>query len=254
MVIGLNSGHSMRFPLVTLSALALLPTLAAAQDYDAPRNATVNASGATLLRIDAGAGGLRVTGRPELTEVRVRGTARASGRDVLEDIKLEATRNGNEVSVRVVIPERRNRDWNDYHALLDLVIETPAALPVDIEDTSGDLTVESVAGKIRIDDNSGNIKVRDAGNDVVIRDNSGGIDIQGVKGSVDIEEDSSGEIEVYDVTGSVHVGRDSSGSIDVSRVGGDFIVERDGSGSIDYDGVKGKVDVPTRDRYRRTRR
>ena len=245
----------MRSALTTLFAAALLPASAAAQDYDAPRTATVNASGATLLRIDARAGGLRVTGRPELTEVRIRGTARASDRGLLEEIRLEAQREGNEVTVRVVIPENRGRDWNwnNYHAMLDLVIETPAALPVDIDDTSGDMTVENVAGRIRIDDNSGNIRVRDAGSDVVVRDNSGGIDIQGVKGSVDIEEDSSGEIEVYDVTGSVHIGRDSSGSIDVSRVGGDFVVERDGSGSIDYDGVKGKIDIPTRDRYRRTR-
>ena len=244
----------MRSPLFALAALAVLPASAAAQDYDAPRNATVNASGATLLRIDARAGGLRVIGRPELTEVRVRGTARASSRGLLEDIKVETERNGNEVSVRAVIPETANRGWQNDHAMLDLVIETPATLQVDIDDTSGDMTVESVAGRIRIDDNSGNIRVRDAGNDVIVRDNSGGIDIQGVKGSVDIEEDSSGEIEVYDVTGSVHVGRDSSGSIDVSRVGGDFVVERDGSGSIDYDGVKGKVDIPTRDRHRRTRR
>jgi hypothetical protein len=55
------------------------------------------------------------------------------------------------------------------------------------------------------------------------------------------------------VTGSVHVGRDGSGSIDVSRVGGDFVVEHDGSGSIDYDDVKGKVDIPRTDRYRRHR-
>jgi hypothetical protein len=50
----------------------------------------------------------------------------------------------------------------------------------------------------------------------------------------------------------VRVGRDSSGSIDVSRVGGDFVVEHDGSGSIDYDGVKGKVDIPRKDRYHRS--
>ena len=244
----------MRSHLVALAAVALIPAAALAQDYDAPRNATVNAVGATMLRVDARAGQLRITGRADLTEVRVRGTARASSRGLLEDIKLETERNGNEVTVRVVLPEMRDRSWDDQHAVLDLVIETPAALPLDVDDSSGDMTVESVAAKIRIEDASGNIRVRDAGGDVWISDNSGGIEVHGVKGSVDIDEDSSGEIEIYDVTGSVHIGRDSSGSIDVSRVGGDFVVERDGSGSIDYDGVKGKVDIPTRDRYRRTRR
>jgi hypothetical protein len=240
----------MRLPLATLALAVALPASVSAQDYDAPRNATVNASGATLLRIDARAGMLRVTGRADITEVRVRGTARASSRDLLEDIKLEATRNGNEVVIRVVMPEQRDSGWN-WQALLDLVIEAPATLPLDIDDTSGDMTIESVAAKIRIEDNSGNIRVRDAGGDVWISDSSGGIDVSGVKGSVDVDEDSSGEIEIYDVTGSVHVGRDSSGSIDVSRVGGDFVVERDGSGSIEYDGVKGKVDIPQKNRHRR---
>lgn len=243
----------MRSPLASLVLAAALPAAALAQDYDAPRTATVNASGATLVRIEARAGNLRVTGRADITEVRVRGTARASSRGVLEDIKLEATRTGNEVTVRALIPEYRDSGWHNDHALLDLVIETPATLPLDIDDTSGDMTIESVSAKVRIEDNSGNIRVRDTG-DIWISDSSGGIDISGVKGSVDIDEDSSGEIEVYDVTGSVHVGRDSSGSIDVSRVGGDFVVERDGSGSIDYDGVKGKVDVPSKDRHRRGRR
>ena len=245
----------MRSRLASLVLVATLPASALAQDYDAPRTATVNASDATVLKIDARAGMLRVTGRTDITEVRVRGTARASSRGMLDDIKLEATRNGNEVVVQVVIPEFRDSRWNGYNeqALLDLVIEAPATLPLDIDDTSGDMIIESVAAKVRIEDNSGNIRVRDTG-DLWISDNSGGIDIRGVKGSVDIDEDSSGEIEIYDVTGSVHVGRDSSGSIDVSRVGGDFVVERDGSGSIDYDDVKGKVDVPSKDRYRRGRR
>lgn len=227
-----------------------LPAAARAQNYDEPRNATVPASGATVLKIDARAGLLRVSGRTDITEVRVRGTARASSKSLLADIKLEAERRGDEVTVRAVMPEMDDCcGWN-REALLDLVIEVPAKLAVDIEDTSGDLTVEGVAAKVRIDDKSGNIRVRDTG-DVWIRDTSGGIDIRGVKGSVDIEEDSSGEIEVDDVTGSVHVGRDSSGSIDVSRVGGDFVVDHDGSGSIDYDEVKGKVDIPRKDRYHR---
>jgi len=245
----------MRSPLASLVLAAALPASALAQDYDAPRTATVNASGATLLKIDARAGMLRVTGRTDITEVRIRGTARASSKGILEDIKLEATRNGTEVNVRVVIPEFRDSGWNGYNeqALLDLVIETPATLALDVDDTSGDMTIESVSAKVRIEDNSGNIRVRDTG-DIWISDSSGGIDIRGVKGSVDIDEDSSGEIAVYDVTGSVHVGRDSSGSIDVSRVGGDFVVERDGSGSIHYDGVKGKVDIPSKDRYRRGHR
>ena len=38
--------------------------------------------------------------------------------------------------------------WLEHQALLDLVIEAPATLPLDIDDTSGDMTIESVAAKI----------------------------------------------------------------------------------------------------------
>ena len=240
----------MRVRLFTTALLAALPAVALAQDYDAPRNETLNAAGATVLKVDARAGTLRITGRPEITEVRVRGTARASSRGLLDEITLEATRNGAEIQVRAVMPESRSsgRDsgWNDQ-AMLDLVLEVPASLALEIEDTSGDIVVEGVAAKVRIDDNSGGIRVRDVG-DLWISDSSGEIEIRGVKGSVEIDDDSSGEIEVYDVTGSVHVRRDSSGSIDVSRVGGDFTVGRDGSGSIDYADIKGKIDIPRRRR------
>lgn len=243
----------MRSHVAIVAFAVTLPVAAHAQDYDEPRNATVNAAGATVVKVDARAGLLRITGRTDLTEVRVRGTARASSRGLLAGIKLEAVRNGNEVSIRAIMPDSRDSDWSS-EALLDLVIEVPATLALDVDDTSGDMTIESVAAKTRIEDTSGNIRVRDAGGDVWISDSSGGIDVRGVKGSVDIDEDTSGEIEVYDVTGSVRVGRDSSGGIDVSRVGGDFVVEHDGSGSIDYDGVKGKVDIPRKDRYHRYRR
>jgi hypothetical protein len=191
---------------------------------------------------------LRVTGRTDLTEVRVRGTARASSRDLLENIKLEAVRNGNQVEVRALLPESRDSRWNE-HAVLDLIIELPATLALDVDDTSGDITIESVSAKVRIEDNSGDIRVHNVG-DVWISDSSGSIDVRVVKGSVEIDDDSSGEIAVYDVTGSVHIGRDSSGSIDVSRVGGDFVVGHDGSGTIDYDGVKGKVDIPRKRGHR----
>ncbi len=102
----------MKLQLATLALVVVLPTAAWAQDYDEPRNATVNAAGATTLKIDARAGQLRVTGRTDITEVRVRGTARASSRGLLADIKLEAVRNGNEVTVRAILPDYHDTNWN----------------------------------------------------------------------------------------------------------------------------------------------
>src|SRR5690349_14734784 len=169
----------MRSQLAILTFAAVFPAAAFAQNYDEARNATVNASGATLVRVDARAGLLRITGRGDIGEVRVRGTARASSKRLLDDIKLEAVRNGNEVVVRAIMPDDDNRccGWNDYEELLDLVIEVPATVPLDVNDTSGDMTIEGVWAKTRIEDSSGNIRVRDTRGDLWISDSSGGIDI-----------------------------------------------------------------------------
>ena len=266
----------MRLLLAALAALTVAGPAAAQRDdddYSAPRDATVDASGAKRVRVDARAGLLRVTGRPGIAEVRIKGTARASDRDLLADIKLEARREGDEVVIRVTMPEMRDRSgwgWNgdSYHRSLDLVVEVPQGAAMDILDSSGDIDVRGV-GAIDLEDSSGNIEIVDASGpvdiedssgeirvervrgDVRLRDSSGDIIVRDVTGGVTVDDDSSGEIDVTDVTGTVHVRRDGSGSISVAKVGGDFRVDRDGGGEIDHRDVKGRVDVPEPRRRRR---
>ena len=248
-------------PLVALAATA--PALRALPDHEAPRNATVDASGARLVQVRGRAGMMRIVGRTGITEVRVRGTARASREEDLDDIKLVAERRGDVVLVEVQIPDRESYGWGDRNRALDLVIDVPAgsAMEVDdssgdieirgvgaldLEDSSGDIDLEDLGGAVRIEDSSGGIRVVGVKGDVSIRDSSGDIDARRITGALTVEEDSSGEITVADVTGTVHVRRDSSGGIEVAGVGGDFLVDRDGSGGIDYRDVKGEVRIPQR--------
>jgi hypothetical protein len=262
-------------PLATTALIALssatLATTASAQrdDYTESRDANVSASGAKLIRVDARAGFLRVTGKPGINEVRIKGSAHSSEKGWLEDIQLEAKREGENVIVRVKIPEMRdNWGWGNNHRYLDLTIEVPQGMAMDILDSSGDIDVRGVgaldiedssgeieladiSGAVHIDDSSGGIRLEHARGDVTVSDNSGDIELRDITGSVIIDEDSSGEIDVTDVTGTVRVRRDSSGSIYVAKVGGDFVVDRDGSGEIEYRDVKGKVDVPVRRRHAR---
>ncbi len=93
---------------------SLIPVRAEAQDgYREPRNADVDLAGARAARIEAGAGSLRIEGREGLAQVRVRGTARSSNRDRLDDIKLIAERRGGEVRIKVDIPNDR-RSWTSF--------------------------------------------------------------------------------------------------------------------------------------------
>jgi hypothetical protein len=254
--------------LCLIVAASFIPRRVRAQDFTAPRNAEVSAAGARSIRIEAAGGILKVEGRAGITQVRIRGTARSTRRNLLDDIKLIAERRGNEVYIKADMPDE-DRYWNsgrDYDNVgLDLVIEVPNSIPLDVADGSGEAEFLNT-GALELSDGSGEILVRGARGNVRISDGSGAITIEGVQGSVRVNDgsgnirardvtgdfvvgdDGSGDIDVSSVGGVMRVESDGSGNIDVDRVSGDFVVEHDGSGSIRYDTVKGKVQIPDRKR------
>jgi hypothetical protein len=243
-------------------------------DHTAPREATLDAGGATRLVIDVGAGSLDVQGAEGLDRVRAEGTACASRAELLDQIVLDTERRGDTLYLTAEYPQRVRGSVS-----LDLEVEVPAGLHLRIDDGSGSITVRSVAGleledgsgsidvsdvagdleiddgsgeievlgiggSVVIDDGSGQIEVTGVGGDVRVDDGSGDIDLRDVDGTVTIEEDGSGGIDVSGVGGSVLVEEDGSGSIRVRDVEGDFTVRRDGSGSVSVEDVRGKVSVP----------
>jgi len=228
--------------------------------YTAPRNASVDASGAKSVEVEAAAGSLRVEGRPGLQQVQVTGTARASSQGLLNDIKLIAERRGDVVFIKADILDD---DWRQNgEAALDLVIAVPQGMNADISDGSGDARVTDVgdleahdgsgeftvigARSVRITDGSGELTIENVGGDVRVNDGSGEVNVRNVSGSFIVESDGSGSLSARDVRGSVIIESDGSGGIDVNGVGKDFRVENKGSGNIDYAQVTGTVDVPDR--------
>jgi len=235
--------------------------------YEADRSATVRATSSEQLRLIARAGSLRIQGREGLAEIRVKGHACASSRELLDQLQIETERSGS--TVRVEVAEIDNDEWrNNQYARLDLEIEVPARMAADIADGSGestiiglgDIVVTDGSGSLhiadvsaaRVRDGSGEIEIDGVAGDLHIVDGSGGIRVGRVEGSVTIE-DGSGGIDIADVGGSIDVPADGSGGIDVRGVRGDLSVARKGSGSIGYRDVQGRVDVPDRDRNRRRR-
>ncbi|HJQ12128.1 MAG TPA: hypothetical protein VJ840_13945 [Gemmatimonadaceae bacterium] len=239
----------------------LIGSAAHAQAYTAPRNAVVNAAGARLVEVEAGAGSLRVEGKQGLSQVQVTGTARASSQGILNEIRLIAERRGDRVFIKADIPEH-NGYYDNYDASLDLVVEVPQGMNADIADGSGDTKIYNVgeldaadgsgellidgAQSVRVTDGSGSLTIENVRGDVRVNDGSGEIDVRNVAGSFTVESDGSGGISATDVRGSVVVRNDGSGGIDVSKVGKDFRVENKGSGNIDYADVTGSVDIPDR--------
>ena len=225
-------------------------------------NETIDVSGAGLAHISARAGDLQIEGRAGQTDIRVEGRACAGREELLDDMSVRTERRGDTVEVEAEIPEIRSWSGSNY-ASIDLVITVPQSLMLEVDDSSGNMTLRNIAGA-NIDDSSDDIEVDQVAGDVSIDDSSGDIELNGVMGDVRIDdssgdidvrggrsvvlEDSSGGIHVVDIEGSVLVESDSSGNITVERVGGDFTVRRDGSGSIRHTDVGGRVDVPSRGR------
>lgn len=253
--------RSRRVYLVFLLLLFAVPAFAWDDcDHRADRSGSVSAEGAERIVIRARAGDLDVRAGAG-SEVTARGVACAEKSRRLDDIQLITERSGDVVRVIVEIPDTSG--WNDS-AWMDLDVDVPANVPVEIEDSSGDMDVRGVrlariddssgdvdlrdtSGDLRIDDSSGDVYLTGHKGDVTLDDSSGDLRLKDIEGSVMVDNDSSGDISAQRVTGSVMVRRDSSGDIRVSDVGGDFEVRRDGSGDIDYRDVRGRVDVPTDD-------
>ena len=183
-----------------------------------PRNASVDAAGARLVRVQGAAGWLQIRGVNGASSVEIDGEACAANQSDLGGIKLIAERRGDEVLVEAVFPDK----WRGDGAL-DLDIAVPADLPIVARDGSGAVEVRGVAS-LELRDGSGEVEIEDVAGDVRIQDGSGSIDVSNVDGSVTVS--------------------DGSGGIRVRDVGGDFVVERDGSGGISSERIAGATRVP----------
>lgn len=244
--------------------------------YSEDRTATVPATSAKRLKVEADEGFLHIVGKPELTEVRVTGTACSETESVLKDIRVTTDSQGDTIVVRGIVPGGMGLYVNRS---LDLTLEVPEGLALEVRDDSGDTRIQGVAsadvrddsgelevtdikgdvsiiddsgsiivrnvgGKVTIDDQSGEITAEDVTGSVTVRDDSGSMLIRRIGGDVLIPNDDSGDIVVGDVGGSVSIDEDDSGNIDVTDVKGDFTVKADGSGSIGYNNIGRTVVIP----------
>lgn len=224
---------------------------------------TLDLSGNEHLTVQAQAGDLSVTGRKGISEARISGKVCSSNEYWLEQSGI-LTEGGEKAKITADLPQE-DTGWSltgNHYIYMDLEIEVPAGIPLDIRDSSGDIVVEDtaavsikdssgdievgrVSGPVVLQDSSGDIELRDIAGDVsVVQDSSGDIYGNHIEGSVLVERDSSGEIRFKQVENDFIVERDSSGDIVAETIGGDFRVIRDGSGEIHSSDVSGAVDIP----------
>lgn len=172
----------------------------------------VNVGSSLETRILSDAGYVRVVGRSNLDQVRVVGRGCARDWRALDDIELVAQRMDGYVRVLALVP----RAGSD--ARLDITVEVPDWMLVEIEGLRGDIEVDDVSGLIVIGE-WGDIEVNDVFGDVEIEDGAGHIDVRHVDGDVWIW-DGSGNIYVEDVLGDLNIQEDTSGRLDYRNIRG----------------------------------
>lgn len=245
--------------LMLVAGLFLLGTIVQASDnckFEALSSDQLVIAGAQLVKIEAGAGFLRVKGVPGTREVMVEAQACATNQNLLDNISFRLRPEGDRLVLKTELPKTKN----NHYAYLNLTVTVPEGIDMDIVDSSGSLTVKNIGslrvvdgsgsididnadGSVIINDGSGSLAVSNVGNHLKIEDGSGSIQAKHIGGSVLIS-DSSGSISVKHVGGAVNIVEDGSGSISVADISGDFVVSDDGSGGISHKQVAGKVTLP----------
>jgi hypothetical protein len=212
-------------------------------EFEAMIDQTLDLSGSEELSVLAAAGSLEITGTKGSDVATIKGRVCVSEEEWLEESGVK-TSGGNRAEIIVNLADTDDGgSWtgNNY-AYLDLELEVPEGIRLNVRDSSGDIVMEGV-GTVTVQDSSGDMKIAHASGPVSIKDSSGEIDVSDISGDVTIESDSSGDILGKDIEGTVLVKSDSSGDIEFSDVGEDFVVERDSSGDISATRVGGDFQV-----------
>ncbi len=219
-----------------------MPVLAWAQcEYEYEIDTTRDLTDSSLLQVRAQAGDLWVRGVSG-DQLRVRARICASEADWAVADRL-VIRDGESPQVAVKAPKLGSQwTWRakDYF-YVDLTLEVPAGLRLDIEDSSGDVELLNT-GPVAIEDSSGDLRINGVTGAVNIRDSSGDIEVMEIVGDVTIPNDSSGDIAISEVTGAVSV-RDSSGDIRFADITGNVTVVNDSSGAIFGRDINGSVEI-----------
>jgi hypothetical protein len=250
-----------------------------AQAYQERREFSVGAAGIETLKITCDAGNLIVTGNAGTTDILVKADIEIKAKNAekalkfaREQIELQLLENGREAHLKSLIGKK---DRYIRSAVVDLRVEVPAQIHlditdssgsvvlhdlqgnlhlvdgsgsieiknsrgnVDIDDGSGEIDIQQVQGELNVTDGSGGIRIEHLGGNAIIEDGSGGILADTVGGNLDIR-DGSGHIEIRRIEGNVRLS-DGSGSIDIREVGGDVVVSRDSSGKRHISNVGGNI-------------
>ncbi|MEO8809199.1 MAG: DUF4097 family beta strand repeat-containing protein [Rhodanobacter sp.] len=242
--------------------LAPISVFASPCKFEAPRNLQLDLAGVKSVQIQVHSQDLHLVGSDSNKGLSLTGRACASDKSALEHLQVTQHREGDQL--RIEIGGNGHFSFNLFgssYANLEVTVQLPASMPVNVgvgsgdADVrgvhelqsivgSGDLHVRQVAGKFSTSVGSGDVDATDVGSLEVGSVGSGDLKAAGIKGDAKVGSIGSGDVTLRQVGGNVNAGTLGSGDLRVSEVAGGFSLAAKGSGDVNHSGVKGKVSVP----------
>ena len=205
-------------------------------DYKETKDLTLSSASISQLKVDAGAGFLKITGDDSIDEIEVKAIIEA----IDEEFKLTLKQKGDQAILIADASPNNHLSWGSNSPKIDLIVKVPSHLSLIVHDGSGLMTIENIKNEVKVDDGSGSIDISNIDGNLEIDDGSGSMTINNVSGNITID-DGSGGIEIKNVDGTLNV-EDGSGSMDIVDVSGLVTID-DGSGSINLKRLQNGVTI-----------
>lgn len=187
---------------VALAVAVLAAPARAGEDRDVDQRVAADANGQVIVNNVTGSVHVEAW---DTAEVAVSGSLEAGVE------RLDVLRDGNRVTVKVVLPRSSSHD-----AEAELTIRVPRGSSLEVTTVSADITTRDVAGAQRLKSVSGEIVARGAAKDSEFKSVSGDIRV--------IAAAQPAKMIVYTVSGNIVVD-DLSGDLDVTTVSGDMLLD-----------------------------
>ena len=233
----------MKFKIIFLAVFFLCATSLFA--HKEVKELSLSTQGIEKLKIDCGAGSLKVYGQEGLKEIRVEaeivldGKSERSAEEFLRKyLDLSLKKRGSRAVLTSGFESYRSI-FSFGNKVINLTVSMPKDMNLDVDDGSGSMRIENIAGDVKVDDGSGSMEIMNIKGNLDVDDGSGDIEVEGIYGDVSVD-DGSGSMIIRNIEGSVTV-RDGSGSITIDGVEKDVYIPSEGSGSVRVNNVKGKV-------------
>ena len=201
--------------------------------------------GIDTLILLSGPGSLSVEGSESMNDIVIRadvvcrGTGLARQQQLASEVRIAIDRTApGRTRIRIIDP--RLEDGEECQVDVTVVIPTrsDSGLAFEIQDSSGDISVDGFDGKLSITSLRGAIEVTSCSGSVGISSGRGPCTVTGFEGAVKVR-DGSGDCVLGQVTGNVEVwGR--GGNLEIRYISGDLTVF-DGREGITVQSVEGNL-------------